>query len=237
LTAEHAEVFVPRTMPFLAPVAPPVAELPRSSGLAAPRGPWADGLKRGFDVGVAAVVGLVLLPLLLLIALAVRLRLGSSVLFRQRRVGRGGQPFTVLKFRTMDPCRRQRALSSGWDGIDRRYTHKSDMDPRHTALGRWLRRTSLDELPQLWNVLRGDMSLVGPRPELVEVVSRYEPWQHARHAVRPGVTGLWQVSARGARPMHELTHIDLDYVRTLSFRRDLAILLRTPFALLRRSGA
>ena len=122
-------------------------------------------------------------------------------------------------------------------GTDRRVTHKSDDDPRHTALGRLLRKTSLDEIPQFWNVALGQMSLVGPRPELVEVVARYQPWQHRRHEVKPGLTGPWQISQRGDVPMHEATDVDVAYVDDLSFRTDVMILLRTiPALLMRRSG-
>jgi lipopolysaccharide/colanic/teichoic acid biosynthesis glycosyltransferase len=113
------------------------------------------------------------------------------------------------------------------DGCRRR-NHKSPNDPRHTRLGRFLRRTSLDELPQLINVIRGDLSLVGPRPELPEVVAHYEPWQHARHWVRPGITGLWQVTERGnGEPMHEHVEADLTYIRSLSASTDLRILFLT----------
>ena len=100
-------------------------------------------------------------------------------------------------------------------------------DPRITKVGRLLRRTSIDELPNLWNVLKGDMSLVGPRPEMVAIVARYEPWQHQRHVGKPGVTGLWQISARGDIPMHEATHIDIDYVEHISLRTDIEILAKT----------
>jgi lipopolysaccharide/colanic/teichoic acid biosynthesis glycosyltransferase len=186
-----------------------------------------------FDRVVAAILFVLMLPIVLLVALAVVLVIGPPVLFRQRRAGREGAPFSVLKFRTMRPDRRtdRRPVIE-----DRRTTHKSERDPRHTRLGRQLRKWSLDELPQLWNVIRGDMSLVGPRPELVEVVERYEPWQRQRHLVRPGITGLWQVSRRGQGLMHLYTDVDLEYVATLSFRRDLGILLRTIPAALSRSG-
>ena len=120
---------------------------------------------------------------------------------------------------------------------DRRVTHKHPRDPRLTPLGRFLRKWSLDELPQLWNVARGDMSLIGPRPELVDIVDRYESWQHERHAVKPGLTGLWQVLARGDGPMHENTHLDLAYVRRVRFTTDCKILLHTiPVLLGRRTG-
>jgi lipopolysaccharide/colanic/teichoic acid biosynthesis glycosyltransferase len=220
------------------------------------------------DRTFAAVLLLVLSPLLLLIALLVRVTLGPGVIYRQQRIGRYGQPFAMLKFRTMHPDRRRngngealvdrRNYQDRRSGIDRRQqqvafegperrqdgdrrtgerrredtgrrrNHKCEHDPRHTRLGRTLRATSLDELPQLVNVLRGDLSLVGPRPELPEVVLTYEPWQHARHAVRPGITGLWQVTERGGRePMHLHVDIDLHYIQRLSPWIDLVILART----------
>jgi lipopolysaccharide/colanic/teichoic acid biosynthesis glycosyltransferase len=105
-------------------------------------------------------------------------------------------------------------------------------DPRHTELGRFLRKWSLDEIPQFWNLALGHMSLIGPRPELPSIVERYEPWQHRRHEVKPGLTGLWQVSARGDVPMHEATHIDVAYVDDVSLVRDVKIVARTPKAML-----
>ena len=147
-----------------------------------------------------------------------------------------GVPFTMYKFRTMRPDRR--AADLPFEGEDRRVRHKSPLDPRHTRCGRILRKSSLDELPQLWNVVRGDMSLVGPRPELVSVVKTYEPWQHQRHVVKPGLTGLWQVGRRdGNALMRDDTDIDLDYIRQLSIVVDLRILLTTIPAVLSRSGS
>jgi len=110
--------------------------------------------------------------------------------------------------------------------------HKSTSDPRHTSFGRFLRKWSLDEIPQFWNVAIGNMSLIGPRPELPEIVDQYEPWQHRRHEVRPGVTGLWQISARGDAPMHEATGIDIEYVDNIGFIADLRIVFSTPQAVL-----
>ena len=187
-----------------------------------------------FDRVAATILLLLLLPVVVVVALAVLVSIGRPVLFRQRRVGLDGTPFRVLKFRTMRPDRRSRPAPVL---EDRRRTHKSERDPRHTRVGRRLRAWSLDELPQLWNVVRGDMSLVGPRPELVEVVERYAPWQGQRHLVRPGITGLWQVSKRGEGLMHLYTDVDLEYVATLSLRHDLGILLRTLPAALHRRGA
>jgi len=185
------------------------------------------------------IAGVVLLlavaPILLLLAAAVYLRLGRPILIGQTRVGRHGRPFKLYKLRTMHPDRRLRDLPI--DFPDRRRTHKHPDDPRHTPLGRFLRRYSLDELPQMINVVRGDMSLVGPRPELAEIVARYQPWQHARHRVKPGLSGLWQVTERGNGLMHEHTEIDLSYVRDVTFRGDMGILLRTVPILLGRSCA
>jgi lipopolysaccharide/colanic/teichoic acid biosynthesis glycosyltransferase len=182
----------------------------------------------------AGVLLLLALPALALVALVVLVTLGRPVLFVQQRVGRDGHAFGMLKFRTMHPDRRQRLQPVPVER-DRRRHHKSDADPRHTRIGRFLRQTSLDELPQLWNVMRGDMSLVGPRPELPAIVSRYHHWQHQRHQVKPGITGLWQVTERAhsAGEMHLHTATDIAYLQRLSLRTDLAILLRTPACLAR----
>jgi lipopolysaccharide/colanic/teichoic acid biosynthesis glycosyltransferase len=184
---------------------------------------------------IGAVVAIIATaPALALIALTVRLSLGPHVIFRQQRVGRNGQLFDVLKFRTMRPDRRRADIPISFP--DRRRTHKSGADPRHTPVGRFLRRWSLDELPQLFNVARGQMSLIGPRPELPAVVARYQPWQHERHAVRPGLTGLWQVTARGDGPMELRTDLDIEYARSVRFALDVQILSMTAMALLRNRG-
>jgi lipopolysaccharide/colanic/teichoic acid biosynthesis glycosyltransferase len=188
---------------------------------------------------VDRVVGVLLCvaaaPLLALIALAVYLRLGRPVLLRQQRVGLLGQRFAVYKFRTMLPDRR--VDEGAYAGDDRRRVHKHPDDPRHTALGRLLRRYSLDEFPQLLNVARGQMSLVGPRPELPQIVERYQPWEHARHSVKPGLSGLWQVTERGNGLMHQHIQVDLDYSRHVTWRRDLWILVHTVPTLLGRNCA
>jgi lipopolysaccharide/colanic/teichoic acid biosynthesis glycosyltransferase len=192
-------------------------------------------VKPAIDQVGAVVLLFITLPVMVAVALAVWIDLGSPVLLRQERVGRSGYRFKVLKFRSMEPDRRADRLS--YVGPERRLTHKSETDPRLTPVGRFIRKWSLDELPQLVNVLLGDMSLVGPRPELVSIVARYQPWQHRRHDVKPGLTGLWQISARGAQPMHEATGIDLEYVDSVSLRTDLRILLGTfPAAFGRRTG-
>ena len=182
---------------------------------------------------LAGVLLVVLSPLLAFIAGLLRLKLGKGVLYRQARVGRDGESFEILKFRTMDADRRSARAPVEQD---RRQTHKSDADPRHNALGRLLRKTSLDELPQLWNVVRGDMTLVGPRPELTEVAEKYGFRDHPRHVVVPGITGLWQVSEYRDRLLHEHIDIDVDYVQRVSLGLDLQIIARTFLLLVRPTG-
>jgi lipopolysaccharide/colanic/teichoic acid biosynthesis glycosyltransferase len=192
-------------------------------------GPYVDVIKPTLDRAFAAVMLVLLSPVLAATALALRMTLGKGIIYRQQRVGRDGVPFTVLKFRTMQADRRQRREDVA---VDRRVTHKSTNDPRHTRLGRVIRAAGIDEMPQLVNVLRGEMSIVGPRPELPAVVERYQPWEHARHAVKPGITGLWQIRERGkGARMHECVDIDLEYVDTIGFWTDLRILAATPYHL------
>lgn len=189
------------------------------------------------DVVLATVLLVVLAPVLIAIALVVRWRIGAPVIYRQRRTGKDGHPFTLYKFRTMVPDRRLGAAGEH-RGPERRTRHKHRDDPRVTPLGRILRAWSVDEVPQLWNVLRGDMSLVGPRPELVDIVDRYfERWQLERHRVRPGITGLWQVTARNSGLIYESVELDLTYIGALSLLTDLRILARTAGAVLCRSDA
>jgi len=191
-------------------------------------------VKPVLDRVIAAVLLTLLAPVLVVTAIAVWFTLGSPVMFRQVRVGHGGRKFGMYKFRTMRPDRR-RWQRPNYRGPERRLTHKSANDPRHTPLGRKLRKSSIDELPQLLNVMRGDMSLVGPRPELVEIVQHYRGWQHGRHAVKPGITGLWQVTERpNGGLMHECVELDLAYIEQLSLKSDLSIFVKTPFALLRK---
>jgi len=194
-------------------------------------------VKPVFDVVGAFALLIITLPVFVLIALAVLTTMGRPAIFTQSRVGQDGQRFTMFKFRTMIADRRSRR--EPFNGEDRRLVHKSPTDPRVTRLGRFLRKWSLDELPQFWNVLLLQMSLVGPRPEVAEVVdAKYAPWQHRRHAVKPGVTGLWQISERDDELMLFATHIDLHYIEKASFLIDLKILALTPLAALgyRRSA-
>jgi lipopolysaccharide/colanic/teichoic acid biosynthesis glycosyltransferase len=186
---------------------------------------YARRVKPGADRVGGALLFAAFSPVMGAVAVAVRTSLGSPVIYRQIRVGRGGVRFTMLKFRTMTPDRR--VASAPFDGPERRVSWEATGDARHTPLGALLRRASLDELPQLWNVVRGDMSLVGPRPEVPAAVATYADKAAERHLVRPGVTGLWQVTARGTMPMELCVDIDLDYVRRVSLRLDVWILLRT----------
>lgn len=187
-------------------------------------------LKPAIDVVGSLVLLILTAPVFLAAAIAIKASMGGPILLRQDRVGRFGQVFTIYKFRTMEPDRRVQQVPVL--GEDRRKTHKHPNDPRITPVGRFLRKWSLDELPQFINVITGDMSLVGPRPEMVEIVANYEPWQHRRHAVKPGITGPWQISERGDKPLHECTESDLDYIDDLGFTTDVRILALTPLAAL-----
>ena len=176
--------------------------------------------RRTVDILAAGAVALVLAPVAALIALLVRWQLGRPVLFRQRRTGLLGREFDIVKFRTMQPER--------WPG-------EPDAD-RDTALGRLLRKLSLDELPQLWNVLAGDMSLIGPRPTLPEQVVHYSARQHGRHDIRPGLTGWAQVNGRNSIPWPERIELDLWYIEHRSLWLDLRIVWRTVLRMVKPTG-
>ena len=197
-------------------------------------GGWA---KRTFDVVVAASLVTLLSPLLLLVALLVRLQDGGPALYRQRRVGANGAEFDMIKFRSMvvDADARLPALAEAneHDGV----LFKIREDPRVTRVGRFIRKFSVDELPQLFNVLRGEMSLVGPRPPLVTEYEQYEQDTHRRLLVRPGMTGLWQVSGRSDLPWSEAVRLDLYYVDNWSMVIDLVIMVKTVKAVLFSHGA
>ena len=202
-----------------------------------------DAAKRALDITVSLVLMTILAPLLVLLLLLVRSTSAGPALFRQERLGRHRRTFTMLKLRTMyvnkdDRIHRdyvtrllrpgQEAVASPDSGL-----YKLDADPRVTPLGAWLRRTSLDELPQLVNVLRGEMSLVGPRPVLPWEAEMFaEPYQR-RFAVKPGITGLWQVSGRSRLTMRKALELDVEYVLGRSFGYDLVILIRTVPAVFR----
>lgn len=227
MAARHGGGLVERTAE---PSRPVVSERPAT---------WVA--KRGLDVAVAATALLLLLPLMLLVAAAVWAGDRQSPIFRHTRLGRDGRRFHCLKFRSMvtngeavlaahlaaDPAARRE-----WEE-----THKLTHDPRVTPLGRILRKTSLDELPQLINVLRGEMSLVGPRPIVQAEVARYGSAFPACFAVPPGVTGLWQVSGRSDTTYAERVALDLDYASRWSLTRDIAILVRTVPAVFAQRGS
>ncbi len=194
--------------------APPSAHIPRRAY---------DGVKRAIDIVASLGALIVLLPVLLVVALLVRARLGSPVLFRQVRPGRGERPFEMVKFRSMRDA-------SGPDGRP-----LPDAE-RLTPLGRWLRATSLDELPELWNVLKGDMSLVGPRPLLMEYTGYYTQEEQARFSVRPGVTGLAQINGRNETSWDARLAYDVRYAREYGFGLDVRILLKTVAKVIRRDG-
>lgn len=194
-------------------------------------------LKRSFDILGAAMLLVVLTPVLLAVALCVKLSSSGPILFRQERVGAAGIPFTMYKFRSMvvDAEKRLAELHGANEGNEVLFKLKND--PRITRAGTFLRRFSLDELPQLLNVLEGSMSLIGPRPPLPAEVEKYDTHAHRRLLVRPGMTGLWQVSGRSLLTWDDTVRLDLYYVENWSFLGDLAILFKTVRAVFGRHGA
>ena len=212
-------------------------------------------LKRGLDIFVGAAALLFFAPFFVIIAFAIKLSSGGPVLFRQERFGRQFKPFMFYKFRSMyansDEAVHKAYVSrliagqpetgngtgNGTATGENTRIFKITGDARVTPLGRLLRRTSLDELPQLWNVLRGEMSLVGPRPCIQYELEQYEDWHTSRLGVKPGMTGLWQVTARNRVGFDEMVKLDLAYVRERSLWLDIKILLRTPRAVISGGGA
>ena len=195
------------------------------------------GAKRLLDLAMTVALLLAIWPLFVLIALAVYASSPGPIFFVQERVGRGGKTFGMMKFRSMyidaEARRAEVAGLSDREGL----CLKLRRDPRITPVGRALRRWSLDELPQLFNVLAGDMSLVGPRPALVEEVAAYPPRAHQRHRVLPGITGFWQVAGRAEIGFDDMIDMDLAYVRQVSVTTDLVVLCRTVGAVLTGKGA
>lgn len=193
--------------------------------------------KRVFDLLFGFFALILALPLMILSAFLICLEDGFPVIFRQKRVGKNGQLFELYKLRTMvKNAERLQGEVGGRDSTGN-LIHKTREDPRITRVGRILRRFSLDELPQLFNVLSGTMSLVGPRPELPYIVEKYELWQRKRFAILPGMTGWWQVNGRSDRPMHLHTEDDLYYVQNHSILLDLRIILRTIWVVIIGKGA
>lgn len=199
--------------------------------------PIGGRIKRAFDIVVAVVALTVLSPLMLATAVLIRVAIGSPIIFAHQRIGANGHPFRCYKFRTMVPdaaavlqsiLKNDPVRAEEW-----RTTRKLKDDPRVTWLGRFLRRTSIDELPQLFNVLLGDMSCVGPRPVVADELAPYGPYVCDYLSARPGMTGAWQVSGRNTLSCERRVHLDVDYVRDWSFWRDIRILLLTVPAVLR----
>ena len=210
---------------------------------------WSSALRRCFDIGFAGMAIVLLAPVLVAVAVAVRLDSRGSALFRQRRVGFHEREFTLYKFRSMrldaDPRGHQQyvtALINGGADAEQapdggKDLYKLAVDNRITSVGRWIRKWSLDELPQLFNVVLGHMTLVGPRPAIPYEVAEYPTWYLERFKVKPGLTGYWQVSGRSERTYEEMVRLDIEYAERRSLGLDLSILIKTPWIVLTRKGA
>jgi lipopolysaccharide/colanic/teichoic acid biosynthesis glycosyltransferase len=211
---------------------------------------WGSALRRCFDLVVACTAILLLSPVLVAVAVAVRLDSHGPALFRQRRVGFHEREFTLFKFRSMrldaDPRGHQEYVTALIKGSDeseqapdggRKDLYKLAVDNRITTVGRWIRKWSLDELPQLFNVVLGQMTLVGPRPAIPYEVAEYPTWYLERFSVKPGLTGYWQVSGRSERTYEEMVRLDIEYAERRSLGLDLSILIKTPWIVLTRKGA
>lgn len=195
---------------------------------------WA---KRAFDLVVGTVVVIMLVPILPVIAVMIKLDSRGPIFFKQDRVGKNGRIFKFYKFRSMvHRAEQDRDDLTGLNEQDGP-VFKIRTDPRITSVGRFLRRSSLDEIPQMFNVLKGDMSIVGPRPPLPGEVVNYQPWHMARLAVKPGITCLWQISGRSHIGFNEWMRLDMEYLKTRSFKTDLLIFLKTIPAVIERRGA
>lgn len=217
----------PRVAPFTA--APDADATREPAGYRAAR--------RLFDLAFGSLILLLVAPVVPLLGAMIRLDSPGEILYRQTRVGRGGKRFTFYKFRSMYAGADQRRDELSGLNEQAGPIFKMRDDPRITTVGRFLRRSSLDEIPQILNVLKGDMSIVGPRPALPAEVARYEPWQLRRLDAKPGLTCLWQISGRSHIGFDEWMRLDLEYLRTRSLRTDLVILAKTIPAVMARRGA
>jgi lipopolysaccharide/colanic/teichoic acid biosynthesis glycosyltransferase len=237
------------------PIPPGDEELRAVDSLLYPQRRWRQtrgfnycAIKRGLDIIGSLMLLAAVFPLLVLIAVLVKLTSRGPILFRQMRIGQAMKPFTIVKFRTMrvgadhklhhDFTSSFITASGQVDEAGQNGFFKLTRDPRITPVGRILRKTSVDELPQLWNVLRGDMSLVGPRPPIAYELKQYKPW-HRRRVLeaKPGITGLWQVSGRSRTTFDDMVRLDLRYARTCSLWTDIKILVATPTAVISGKGA
>ena len=194
-------------------------------------------VKRLFDLAIASITIFLLLPVLGIIALIIKLDSKGPIIFLQKRVGENGRLFNMFKFRSMVVGAENLQETVKVVDADGNAIYKKANDPRVTRFGRFIRRTSLDELPQLFNVLLGNMSLVGPRPELPMLVGKYDSWQHKRLAVPQGMTGWWQINGRSDKPLHLHTQEDIYYIQNYSLWMDIYILLKTPWVVVRGRGA
>jgi Sugar transferases involved in lipopolysaccharide synthesis len=220
-------------------------EQPVSDAACEPR--WLGAARRTLDLAGAIAMIVLLAPLLIAVAIAIRLDSHGPALFRQRRVGYEEREFTLFKFRSMrvdaDPRGHREyvtaLIKNEGDAPDggRKDLYKLAVDNRITPVGRWIRRWSIDELPQLFNVVLGHMTLVGPRPAIPYEVAEYPTWYLERFAVKPGLTGYWQVSGRSERTYEEMVRLDIEYAERRSPALDLSILLKTPWIVLSRKGA
>jgi exopolysaccharide biosynthesis polyprenyl glycosylphosphotransferase len=193
--------------------------------------------KRALDILLASIALFLALPVMLTVALAIKIESPGPVLFKQRRIGEGGRFFHIYKFRSMVANAEALQSTVNKTSADGKTLHKHKDDPRVTRIGKFIRKTSLDELPQLLNVLLGHMSMVGPRPELPWLVEQYEAWQRERFLVPQGITGWWQVTGRSDKPCHLSTEDDLHYIRNYSLWMDIKIMAMTIPALLKGKGA
>lgn len=198
--------------------------------------------KRVMDLAIAIPALIVLSPLLLVTSLAIRIDSPGPIIFRQERVGKYGKYFQMLKFRSMrndiDDSMHEAHIAAYASGeLDLSHGNKIPEDPRITKVGKFIRKTSIDELPQLWNVLKGDMSIIGPRPVPVYEVNQYNLWQSERLDAIPGITGLWQVVRRGKSSFEEQLRLDIRFIRNQSFWLDLKILILTIPAIISKAGA
>jgi lipopolysaccharide/colanic/teichoic acid biosynthesis glycosyltransferase len=216
---------------------PPPSSAAESAAVDAPE-PFAyAATKRAFDLIAGGFIAVLLVPVIPLVALMIRLDSDGPVFYRQDRVGKDGRLFKFYKFRSMraDSERMRAALESRNELTGPVFKMKND--PRVTSVGQFMRRSSLDEIPQILNVLKGDMSIVGPRPALPGEVAKYEPWHRRRMSVKPGITCLWQVAGRSQVSFDEWMRLDIEYISRRSIRADLAIFLKTIPAVMARRGA
>ena len=212
-------------------------DLPAFARFEIRRAPAYDLFKRLLDLAVGIVILVLLLPVIPAIAIMIKLDSPGPVFFKQDRVGRSGRVFKFYKFRSMFSGSETRRSEVAPLNEQTGPIFKMRSDPRITSVGGFLRRSSLDEIPQIFNVLKGDMSLVGPRPQMPDEAAQYEPWHRLRLAVKPGITGLWQIRGRSQISFDEWMRLDIEYIKTRSWWVDITILAKTLPAVMARRGA